>query len=321
MQLVLCFTSGKTLGLPYVFGRSASGDEEQLSPEEFGSRLRPYTVSPWQRQTAFAAARRWDGSSRVPAGARADGLRPHPLPSACTRSAPTAAGRPPCQLPSPCSLQHSIAGFCLILCLQRLWLPRFFSASRRIRSFLLEKTYSFSQPSISGAEAGHAAGAVALRLWRVPRPPRGAGGGEAKRDRAARSHTIFVCLEITLPEYFSKRADEVFVSPSHPGEPLSHPPAQLLNSESSWVSLTFFISRKSVWKWKELPIQLVEASCHFQQLGSFPKAAEHHSWAGGRTQPFLQLPRQPSPAAEPPLLPASGHQALQAAGTPVPQPG
>lgn len=80
---------------------------------------------------------------------------------------------------------------------------------------------------------------------------------------------------------------------SHPRKPSSHPPAQLLNSESSWVSLTFFISRKSVWNWKELPIQLVESSCHFQQLGFFPAAAEHHSWAGGRAQPVLQLPRQP----------------------------
>lgn len=112
---------------------------------------------------------------------------------------------------------------------------------------------------ISGTEAGHSAGAIALWLWQVPRP-QGTGAKGPKRDRAACSHTAFVCLEITLPEYFSKWADEVFVSPSHPREPLSHPPAQLLNSESSWASLTFFISRKSVWNWKKLPVQLVISS-------------------------------------------------------------
>lgn len=99
-------------------------------------------------------------------------------------------------------------------------------------------------------------------------------------------HTNCVCLEITLPEHFSRQADKLFVIPSHSREPLSHPPAQL-NSESSWVSLTFFISRKSIWNWEELPIQLVESNCHFQQLGSFLVAAEPHSWAGRKAQPSL----------------------------------
>lgn len=101
-------------------------------------------------------------------------------------------------------------------------------------------------------------------------------------------NTNCVCLEITLPEHFSTKADKLFVIPSHSREPLSHPPAQL-NSESSWVSLTFFISRKSVWNWEELPIQLVESNCHFQQLGSFPVAAEPHSWAGRKAQLWRNL--------------------------------
>lgn len=46
------------------------------------------------------------------------------------------------------------------------------------------------------------------------------------------------------PAVLTQRADEGFASPSHPGEPLSHPTAQLLNSESSWVPLTFLISKR-----------------------------------------------------------------------------
>lgn len=88
------------------------------------------------------------------------------------------------------------------------------------------------------------------------------------------------------PATLTQRAAEVFASPSHPGEPPSHPTAQPPSSDSSCISLTFFISRRSVWNWKELPAHPAEESCHSQQLGFFPKATEHCSSAGGTAQSF-----------------------------------
>lgn len=140
--------------------------------------------------------------------------------------------------------------------------------------------------------------------------PRAQGTERAEDTPMLVPHTSCVCLETPLPEHFSRKADKMLVIPCHSREPLSHPPAQP-NSESSWVSLTFFISRKSVWNWEELPIQLVESNCHFQQLGSFPAAAEPRSWAGRKAQPSL------GNSGEPPASPSTWIPSWQAAGTPA----
>lgn len=92
--------------------------------------------------------------------------------------------------------------------------------------------------------------------------------------------------EDNSPAALTRRADEVLASPPHPGEPPSHPMPQPLSSDSSCISLTFFIWRRSVWNWKELPAHPAEESCHSQQLGFFRKATEHHSSAGGTAQSF-----------------------------------
>lgn len=106
----------KEAGLPLRMAASGDGGEQSL--EEFGSSSE-LTRSP---RAGAACLRR----------------------TKCSRPGRT----PPRQPPSPASLQDNMVGSCLILCLWRSCLPGFSSASRRIRGFLIKKTYSFSWPLI-----------------------------------------------------------------------------------------------------------------------------------------------------------------------------
>lgn len=110
----------KAAGLPLRVAASRDGGEQSLA--EFGS------------------------SSELTRSPRAGAAR-------LRRAKRSRPGRTlPRQPPSPASLQDNMVGSCLILCLRRSCLPGFSSASRRMRGFLIKKTYSFSWPLIREPE-------------------------------------------------------------------------------------------------------------------------------------------------------------------------